>query len=100
METHSREEHTEKKHDCMGTILCMLSCKDGYQLGPTQNDGCQSCTCAKEQGKPTLIEQQDMIILVLTFTIVTHICFKNILTPVVILNKKIIKIKIYISPAQ
>jgi len=41
--------HEAPKHDdCLGTILCMLSCKDGYKLGPKQETGCQSCSCVKK----------------------------------------------------
>ena len=50
------EQHhaaSESKHDCMGTILCMLTCKDGYQLGQREENGCQTCTCKKKNGKAT-----------------------------------------------
>lgn len=40
-------EH-EESHGCIGTILCMLSCKEGYKLGHKDSaGGCQSCTCVK-----------------------------------------------------
>lgn len=47
----SGERPTEMRHEdheCLGTILCMLSCKDGYQLGEKKSNGCQSCTCKKK----------------------------------------------------
>ncbi|XP_053386152.1 uncharacterized protein LOC123545280 [Mercenaria mercenaria] len=49
----SEHRHTEMKHEennnCIGTILCMLSCKDGYKLGSRDREhGCQPCTCVKK----------------------------------------------------
>lgn len=41
-------EREESEDKCLGTILCMLSCKDGYKLGPKQQSGCQSCSCVKK----------------------------------------------------
>ncbi|XP_021358680.1 uncharacterized protein LOC110453833, partial [Mizuhopecten yessoensis] len=37
--------------DCIATIICMLSCKTGYKLGPKGQDGCQTCSCSKNESK-------------------------------------------------
>ncbi|KAL3884747.1 hypothetical protein ACJMK2_024856 [Sinanodonta woodiana] len=37
-----------KGGDCLGTVICMMTCKDGYILGPKGHDGCQSCSCSKK----------------------------------------------------
>ena len=33
------------KMSCMSTVMCMLTCKNGYTLGGTKSDGCQECSC-------------------------------------------------------
>lgn len=43
-----RPEEPQREDKCLGTILCMLSCKEGYKLGPSQQSGCQSCSCVKK----------------------------------------------------
>ncbi|XP_063438785.1 uncharacterized protein LOC134719755 [Mytilus trossulus] len=49
----TQEKPKPKQNECLGTTLCMMSCKGGYHLGETGSDGCQSCTCLKrEQTKP------------------------------------------------
>ena len=50
----SKKPKEESNNQCIATLLCMLSCDDGYKLGPKGKDGCQSCECTKkkkEQGK-------------------------------------------------
>lgn len=44
-----KEEEEEKKKDsqCIQTLVCMLSCKEGYELGKKGEDGCQTCKCVK-----------------------------------------------------
>ncbi|CAC5379225.1 unnamed protein product [Mytilus coruscus] len=37
------------KMSCMSTVMCMLTCKNGYQLGATKTDGCQECACVVPQ---------------------------------------------------
>ena len=49
----SNKPKPEKK-ECIGTMLCMLTCKSGYQLGKTGPDGCQACTCLKHGKAKTL----------------------------------------------
>ncbi|KAH3711938.1 hypothetical protein DPMN_071614 [Dreissena polymorpha] len=59
----SRPEVTQRKEEdnCIGTILCMLSCKDGYKLGPKQETGCQSCSCTKNKTEDGSNANQDCI---------------------------------------
>ncbi|CAC5360490.1 unnamed protein product [Mytilus coruscus] len=47
----SHEKPKPKHNECIGTTLCMMSCKGGYHLGETGSDGCQSCTCIKREQK-------------------------------------------------
>ncbi|XP_052693045.1 uncharacterized protein LOC128171316 [Crassostrea angulata] len=42
------EEDVKKDSQCLHTLICMLSCKDGYQLGKKGGDGCQTCKCLKK----------------------------------------------------
>lgn len=42
------EEDVKKDSQCLHTLICMLSCKDGYQLGKKGGDGCQTCKCVKK----------------------------------------------------
>lgn len=42
-------KETQATKDCLGTIICMLSCKDGYTLGRKDPDGCQACHCTKKK---------------------------------------------------
>ncbi|CAG2198318.1 unnamed protein product [Mytilus edulis] len=49
----SQEKPKPKHNECLGTTLCMMSCKGGYHLGETGSDGCQSCTCLKREQKQT-----------------------------------------------
>ncbi|XP_060558176.1 uncharacterized protein LOC132718496 [Ruditapes philippinarum] len=54
--TISEHRQTKPRHDedCIGTLLCMLSCKEGYKLGPRDSEhGCQSCTCVKKNETKT-----------------------------------------------
>ena len=47
-----KEEDKQDKKDsqCTHTLLCMLSCKEGYELGKKGEDGCQTCKCTKAKG--------------------------------------------------
>lgn len=42
------EEDVKKDSQCLQTLICMLSCRDGYQLGKKGGDGCQTCKCVKK----------------------------------------------------
>jgi hypothetical protein len=57
--TKASKPKPKEKKECVGTLLCMMSCKGGYHLGETGPDGCQSCTCLKT-GK-SLIENDSYI---------------------------------------
>ncbi|XP_076080189.1 uncharacterized protein LOC143050996 isoform X2 [Mytilus galloprovincialis] len=49
----SQDKPKPKHNECLGTTMCMMSCKGGYHLGETGSDGCQSCTCLKREQKQT-----------------------------------------------
>ncbi|KAK3095488.1 hypothetical protein FSP39_015286 [Pinctada imbricata] len=44
------KQSDKKDSQCTQTLLCMLSCKDGYELGQKGKDGCQTCKCTKSKG--------------------------------------------------
>ena len=72
------EEPTESKHDCMGTILCMLTCKDGYQLGQRQENGCQTCTCKKKtEAKNGMYE----VLINYAINLANYFCTENVFAP-------------------
>ena len=49
-EKQKKPEEEKKKTDnqCLQTLICMLSCKEGYELGQKGGDGCQTCKCVKK----------------------------------------------------
>ncbi|XP_071140947.1 cysteine-rich motor neuron 1 protein-like [Mytilus edulis] len=50
--SHGKTKPTQQPNNqCVATLLCMLSCDDGYKLGPKGKDGCQTCECTKHKSK-------------------------------------------------
>nr|XP_022303453.1 uncharacterized protein LOC111111017 isoform X2 [Crassostrea virginica] len=51
-EKQKKPEEDKKKTDnqCLQTLICMLSCKEGYELGQKGGDGCQTCKCVQKDG--------------------------------------------------
>ncbi|VDI66188.1 Hypothetical predicted protein [Mytilus galloprovincialis] len=41
-----RKAHIQPSQ-CAEILTCVVSCKQGYKLGPKGTDGCPSCTCLK-----------------------------------------------------
>ncbi|XP_062575628.1 uncharacterized protein LOC134237549 [Saccostrea cucullata] len=39
----------QKVNSCIGTKLCIMSCKGEAKIGETGADGCQKCTCIKRE---------------------------------------------------
>lgn len=40
--------HPKPQNSCVGTKLCITSCKGEVKIGETGPDGCQRCTCMKK----------------------------------------------------
>ncbi|XP_048749648.2 uncharacterized protein LOC125661619 isoform X3 [Ostrea edulis] len=41
--------HPKPQNSCVGTKLCITSCKGEVKIGETGPDGCQRCTCMKKE---------------------------------------------------
>jgi hypothetical protein len=47
----NKGKQQQSNNQCIATLVCMLSCDDGYKLGPKGQDGCQTCECTKHKNK-------------------------------------------------
>ncbi|XP_061185101.1 uncharacterized protein LOC133193148 [Saccostrea echinata] len=54
-------EENKKDKQCVQTLICMLSCKEGYELGKKGQDGCQTCKCVKKDDNKNTPKQTGQI---------------------------------------
>lgn len=47
----NKGKQQQSNNQCIATLVCMLSCDDGYKLGPKGQGGCQTCECTKHKNK-------------------------------------------------